>query len=167
MIPILSGSEEEVGEGKSQVSDLDDSNEERSKRKQGVRKGPSKRDPEIENFEFEIHWRCHFEEKDVDKNVEFKEINGTNYDVHFSFARFFEKQVDKARAHAIETFGMNAPCQVVKVEVKVKFYRATKADLASLNLDIQQLPIVWAPVGRLLKHRDRQGKKISYLLILS
>lgn len=91
MIPILSGFEEKVEEGESQISDPDDSNEEESKRKQRVRKGPPKRDPEMDSFEFELHWRCHFEDKDVDKNVEFKEINRTSYDVHFSFARFFEK----------------------------------------------------------------------------
>lgn len=58
----------------------------------------------------------------MDKNVEFKEINGGSYDTLFFFARFFEKLVDKARAYVIETFGMNISCQVVKVEAEVKFY---------------------------------------------
>lgn len=70
------------------------------------------------------------------KNVEFKEINGGSYDTYYFFARFFENLVDKARAYAITTFGMYTPCQVVKVEAEVKFYRATRADLVSQTLDI-------------------------------
>lgn len=91
----------------------------------------------MDNFEFKLHWRCYFEEKNVDKNVEFREINRSSYNMRFSFARFFKNQFGKARAYAIEIFGMNAACQVVKVEADVKFYRATKVDLASLKLDIQ------------------------------
>lgn len=115
VVPISSGSEEEIEEGRSQISNSDNSNEEGCKKKRGDKKGPSKRDPEIDNIEFELHWRSHFEEKDVDKNVEFKKMKGGSYDVHFSFAQFLEKQIDKARVHAIETFGMNTPCQMVKV----------------------------------------------------
>lgn len=94
----------------------------------------------------------------MDKNVEFKEINGISYDTQFFFSQFFEKQVEKAKLHAVETFGVNTACQVVKVEVEVKFNRATKADFASLKLDIGYPPTVWIPVERLLKHCYKLGK---------
>lgn len=159
VIPIVSDSNEDTEEEETRVSDLEISNDEEERVvKRGAKIGPPERDPEIDIFEFELHWRCHFEEKDVDKNVEFKEINGISYDVRFSFARFFEKQVEKARLHAIETFGVNAACQVVKVEAEVKFNRATKGDLASLKLDIEHPPTAWTPVEKLLKHRYKFGK---------
>ncbi len=81
VIPIVSDSDGDIKEEETRVSDLEISNDE-GKRvvKRGAKKGPPERDPEMDIFEFELHWRSHFEEKDVDKNVEFKEINGISYD---------------------------------------------------------------------------------------
>lgn len=141
VIPIVFDSDGDIKEEEMRVSDLEISNNKGERVvKQGAKKGPPERDPEIDIFEFELHWQYHFEEKDMDKNVEFKEINGISYNARFSFARFFEKQVEKTRLHAVKTFGVNAACQVVEVEVEVKFNRTTKADFASLKLDIKHLP---------------------------
>lgn len=142
VIPILSDSDGDIEEEEAHISDQEISNDDGEKVvKRGIKKAPPERDAEIDIFEFELHWRCHFEEKDVNKNVEFKEIIGISYDTRFSFARFFEKQMEKARLHAVETVGVNTACQVVKLEAEVKFNRATKADLASLKLDIGYPPI--------------------------
>lgn len=82
VIPIVSDSDGDIKEQETRVSDLEISNDE-GKRvvKRGAKKCPPERDPEMDIFEFELHWRSHFEEKDVDKNVEFKEIIGISYDL--------------------------------------------------------------------------------------
>lgn len=159
VIPIPSDSEEDIEEEEAHISDQEISNDEGEEVvKRGTKKGPPERDAQIDIFEFELHWRCHFEEKDVDKNVEFKKINVISYDTRFSFAGFFEKQVEKARLHVVEMFGVNTICQVVKMEAEVKFNRATKADFASLKLDIGYLPMAGIPIERLLKHRYKLRK---------
>lgn len=140
VVPIVSDFNWDIEEEKTRVSNLEISNDEGERVvKRGAKKGPLERDPEINIFEFELHWQCHFEEEDVDKNVEFKEMNDISYNARFLFARFFEKQVEKTRLYAVKTFEVNAACQVVKVEAEVKCIKAIKVDFVSLKFDIEHL----------------------------
>ncbi len=71
------------------------------------KKDYQKQDTEIDIFEFELYYWYYFKKKDVDKNVEFKKINGINYNIWFSFTWFFKKQIEKTRLHVVQIFGIN------------------------------------------------------------
>lgn len=111
IIFILFDSEGDIEKEEVHILDQEIFNDEGEKVvKQDTKKGLLEQDAKIDIFEFELHQQYHFEEKDVDKNVEFKEINEISYNMQFSFTQFLKKQIEKARLYTVEMYEINIVC---------------------------------------------------------